>query len=152
VLHRRAFLTDFGSFITGSFNEVGKVVFQRFFIAGVVKVFKDLDYDAGVAGVVEVDFLVVGDLADLAVWMLVDVFICAFHSQKIGRCTKRRVFVMRYLKCDVVKPRDVGAAKEKNLRCVGEVGREVEGNCAAVEGGVCVRHFGCRVYSVARNA
>jgi hypothetical protein len=39
VLHRRAFLTDFGSFITGSFNEVGKVVFQRFFIAGVVKVF-----------------------------------------------------------------------------------------------------------------
>jgi hypothetical protein len=95
---------------------------------------------------------VVGDLADLAVWMLVDVFICASHSQKIGRCTKRRVFVMRYLGCDVVKPRDVGAANEKNLRCVGEVGGEVEGNCAAVEGGVCVRHFGCRVYSVARNA
>jgi hypothetical protein len=45
-----------------------------------------------------------------------------------------------------------GAANEKNLRCVGEVGGEVEGYGAAVEGGICVRHFGCCVYSSGRNA
>jgi hypothetical protein len=45
-----------------------------------------------------------------------------------------------------VRARDVGGARE-NLRCVG-VGRgQVEGYCAAVEGGVCERHVGIRVVS-----
>jgi hypothetical protein len=75
-----------------------------------------------------------------------------FIHRRLDAARRGGYFGMRYLGCDVVKPRDVGAANEKNLRCVGEVGGEVKGNCAAVEGGVCVRHFGCRVYSVARNA
>ena len=37
---------------------------QRFVIATFVYILEDLDHDAGVAAVVEVDFLVVGDLAD----------------------------------------------------------------------------------------
>lgn len=42
------------------------MILQRLVIAGFVDVLEDFDDDAGVAGAVEVDFLVVGDLADLA--------------------------------------------------------------------------------------
>ena len=43
------------------------MILQRFFVAVLLDILQDLNDDAGVAVVVEVDFLVVGDLADLAV-------------------------------------------------------------------------------------
>jgi len=53
--------------ITGVVDEVGEMVLQRFFVAGLVDEFEDFDDDVGVAAGVEVDFLVVGDFADRAV-------------------------------------------------------------------------------------
>lgn len=46
--------------------QIGKMVLQRLFIAGLVHVLEDFDHDARVPVCVEVDFLVVRDLADLA--------------------------------------------------------------------------------------
>jgi hypothetical protein len=43
------------------------MVLQRFFVAVLVDVFEDFDHDGRVALGVEVDFLVVGDFADLTV-------------------------------------------------------------------------------------
>lgn len=52
-------------------NKIGEMVLQRFFVAGLVDVFEDFDDDAGVAAGVEVDFLVVGDFTDCAVFAVI---------------------------------------------------------------------------------
>ena len=46
------------------------MVLQRFFICGLVLVLQDVEDDACIATIVEVDFLVVGNLADGTVLLL----------------------------------------------------------------------------------
>jgi hypothetical protein len=53
------------STVTRAIDQVVEMVRQSLGIAGLLHVFEDFDDDGGVAVRVEVDFLVVGDLADL---------------------------------------------------------------------------------------
>jgi len=52
--------------VTRAIYQIAKMVLQCLFIVVLVHVFEDFNYNGRVAGVVEVYFLVVWDLADLA--------------------------------------------------------------------------------------
>ena len=52
--------------VTRAIYQIAKMVLQCLFIVFLVHVFEDFNYNGRVAGVVEVYFLVVWDLADLA--------------------------------------------------------------------------------------
>jgi hypothetical protein len=67
MLKHNIFLRENGGAVARAVDEVGEVVLEGFRVAGVVYAFEDLDDEGGVAVGVEVDFLVVGDFADLAV-------------------------------------------------------------------------------------
>ena len=67
ILKRRSRLLNQRRRIPRAINQIRKMVLQRRFIAFFLHVLEDLDHDARVPLGVEVDFLVVGDIADSAV-------------------------------------------------------------------------------------
>lgn len=86
------------------------MILQSLFVARLVHILENLNHDARVALCVQIDFLVIGDLAYLAAWRLV-------------RCGARDV--------------EGGFAV---LRGVGKAGGEMHIDCAAVEGSLCESH------------
>lgn len=54
--------------IPRAIHQIGKMILQRLLIASFAYVLQNLNDNIRVAVAVEVDFLVVGDFSDLAVW------------------------------------------------------------------------------------